>query len=330
MNMTALAVGGLDHLPRLSELEDPDFVCIGVDMSRETVIVVGKIPIRGPCKVVHTTFLMSVALTEYSNRRQIAIKPSQPIPLENDNNPQVLPILLLQRLDMAPLPPRGERYLWLRFDGQDYLDGDIQDFEDRLGRIYNRKDEHTGVDGRWWLIAMLEGSVWDSMPGDHLDGFRQVTVKVCGLTTIDSEELIRASHINPEGPEVAVVHQEDATPQMPSLGALYPYRAKEWKVNRKARIWELKRRNHKDYCSENPYVISIKEDTAYLCPKLHTASTKKVLCVLQWLLDNTFRSPGEILRKVEAFCDSINCLWRSDVRMLEVKAASYDIRTVTA
>ncbi|GJX53484.1 ribonuclease H-like domain-containing protein [Tanacetum coccineum] len=27
------------------------------------------------------------------------IKPSQPIPLENDNNPRVLPILLLQQLD---------------------------------------------------------------------------------------------------------------------------------------------------------------------------------------------------------------------------------------
>ncbi|GJT92256.1 hypothetical protein Tco_1081101 [Tanacetum coccineum] len=63
--------------------------------------------------------------------------------------------------------------MWLRFDGQDYLDGDIKDFEDRLGRIYNRKVhqvqvldfdvltkemdqamtnrhrmEHTGVDGQ--------------------------------------------------------------------------------------------------------------------------------------------------------------------------------------
>ncbi|GKD68432.1 reverse transcriptase domain-containing protein [Tanacetum coccineum] len=31
------------------------------------------------------------------------IKPSQPIPLENDNNPQVLPIILLQRLEITSL-----------------------------------------------------------------------------------------------------------------------------------------------------------------------------------------------------------------------------------
>ncbi|GKG47275.1 hypothetical protein Tco_0504472, partial [Tanacetum coccineum] len=37
------------------------------------------------------------------------------------------------------LPPRGERYLWLRFDAQAYLDGNIQDFKDRLARIYDRQ-----------------------------------------------------------------------------------------------------------------------------------------------------------------------------------------------
>ncbi|GJY54096.1 hypothetical protein Tco_0445760, partial [Tanacetum coccineum] len=47
------------------------------------------------------------------------------------------------------------------------------------------------------------------------------------------------------------------------------------KVNQKVRILELKQRNHKDYYSDNPYVISIKEDTAHLYPKLHSASTKE-------------------------------------------------------
>ncbi|GJS58028.1 hypothetical protein Tco_0652812 [Tanacetum coccineum] len=36
------------------------------------------------------------------------------------------------------------------------------------------------------------------------------------------------------------------------------------KVNQKARILELKRRNHEEHCSNNLYAISIKEDTAYL------------------------------------------------------------------
>ncbi|GKA48615.1 hypothetical protein Tco_0741573 [Tanacetum coccineum] len=49
------------------------------------------------------------------------------------------------------------------------------------------------------------------------------------------------------------------------------------KVNQKARILELKQRNHKDDRSDNLYAISIKEDTAYLCHELHSASTKEDL-----------------------------------------------------
>ncbi|GKC39124.1 hypothetical protein Tco_1051508, partial [Tanacetum coccineum] len=40
-----------------------------------------------------------------------------------------------------------------------------------------------------------------------------------------------------------------------------------------ARILELKRRYFEDYCSDNQYAISIKEDTAYLC--LHSPKTTK-------------------------------------------------------
>nr|GEU98240.1 hypothetical protein [Tanacetum cinerariifolium] len=39
---------------------------------------------------------------------------------------------------MAPRPPRAKRYHWLRFEGQDYIDVDIQDFKDQLGKIYDR------------------------------------------------------------------------------------------------------------------------------------------------------------------------------------------------
>ncbi|GJT80831.1 hypothetical protein Tco_1055173 [Tanacetum coccineum] len=44
------------------------------------------------------------------------------------------------------------------------------------------------------------------------------------------------------------------------------------KVYQKARILELNRRNHEEHCFDNLYVISIKEYTAYSCPKLHSAS----------------------------------------------------------
>nr|GEX39205.1 probable NADH dehydrogenase [ubiquinone] 1 alpha subcomplex subunit 5, mitochondrial [Tanacetum cinerariifolium] len=44
---------------------------------------------------------------------------------------------------------------------------------------------------------------------------------------------------------------------------------------KKGTILELKRRNHEEHYSENLYAVSIKEDTTYLCPKLHSASTKE-------------------------------------------------------
>ncbi|GJR70089.1 putative reverse transcriptase domain-containing protein [Tanacetum coccineum] len=47
------------------------------------------------------------------------------------------------------------------------------------------------------------------------------------------------------------------------------------KVDQKACILELKRINHEENYSDNLYVVSIKEDTAYLCPGLHSATTMK-------------------------------------------------------
>ncbi|GJR92853.1 hypothetical protein Tco_0265027 [Tanacetum coccineum] len=49
------------------------------------------------------------------------------------------------------------------------------------------------------------------------------------------------------------------------------------KVNQKARILELKRRDYEDHYSNNLYAVSMKEDTAYLCLKLHLTSMKEDL-----------------------------------------------------
>ncbi|GJY42483.1 hypothetical protein Tco_0429753 [Tanacetum coccineum] len=54
------------------------------------------------------------------------------------------------------------------------------------------------------------------------------------------------------------------------------------KINKKARILELKRRYFEDYCSDNQYAVSIKEDMAYLC--LHSPKTTKEtrsICLIQ-------------------------------------------------
>ncbi|GJX60798.1 hypothetical protein Tco_0292188 [Tanacetum coccineum] len=47
------------------------------------------------------------------------------------------------------------------------------------------------------------------------------------------------------------------------------------KVNQKAHILELKRRNFEEHYFENLYVVSIKKDTAYPCPNIHSASMKR-------------------------------------------------------
>ncbi|GJV11001.1 hypothetical protein Tco_1352542 [Tanacetum coccineum] len=47
------------------------------------------------------------------------------------------------------------------------------------------------------------------------------------------------------------------------------------KVDQKASILELKRRNYEEHCSDNLNAVSIKEDTAYLCLKLHSGSMKR-------------------------------------------------------
>ncbi|GKF08438.1 hypothetical protein Tco_0042662, partial [Tanacetum coccineum] len=38
---------------------------------------------------------------------------------------------------MAPLPPREQRHLFLKYQGLEYIDEDIADFEERLDRIYD-------------------------------------------------------------------------------------------------------------------------------------------------------------------------------------------------
>ncbi|GKA15362.1 hypothetical protein Tco_0695109 [Tanacetum coccineum] len=44
-----------------------------------------------------------------------------------------------------------------------------------------------------------------------------------------------------------------------------------------ARILELKQRNHVEHCPDILYAVSIKEDMAYMCPRLHSAFTKRRL-----------------------------------------------------
>ncbi|GKF19541.1 hypothetical protein Tco_0068179, partial [Tanacetum coccineum] len=68
---------------------------------------------------------------------------------------------------MAPLPPRDQRHAWLRYEGQEYTDEIIHDFEERLSRIFSRqvhrlRMEHTVAGGSESILSFLEAVVGDS------------------------------------------------------------------------------------------------------------------------------------------------------------------------
>ncbi|GKA00370.1 hypothetical protein Tco_0672920 [Tanacetum coccineum] len=124
------------------------------------------------------------------------------------------------------LPSRNERHAWLRFDTQDYTKEGIQDFESRLGKIYNRQVhqvqfldfdvltedmkldmterltmEHTDAQG-YVLFTIpyrrIETEVREPLRrlchrliAFTIAGRDQTPEKVRGLTTIDIDELIR-------------------------------------------------------------------------------------------------------------------------------------------
>ncbi|GKE60331.1 hypothetical protein Tco_1510698 [Tanacetum coccineum] len=51
--------------------------------------------------------------------------------------------------DMA-LPPKDKRHQYLRFEGLQYNDTDISDFEERLGKIYDREEIESAGFGAYW------------------------------------------------------------------------------------------------------------------------------------------------------------------------------------
>ncbi|GJT09896.1 hypothetical protein Tco_0856938 [Tanacetum coccineum] len=57
---------------------------------------------------------------------------------EKDNNDNDIDIIQSSE-DMAPLPPHDQRHPFLRYQGLEYTDADIADFEERLERIYSRE-----------------------------------------------------------------------------------------------------------------------------------------------------------------------------------------------
>ncbi|GKD18852.1 hypothetical protein Tco_1208010, partial [Tanacetum coccineum] len=61
---------------------------------------------------------------------------------EKDNDDNEIDIIQFSRRGDMALPPRELRHPFLRYEGLQYTEADIKDFEIRLTRIYKREDAH--------------------------------------------------------------------------------------------------------------------------------------------------------------------------------------------
>ncbi|GKC41319.1 hypothetical protein Tco_1059041 [Tanacetum coccineum] len=70
---------------------------------------------------------------------------------------------------MAPLPPREQRHKFLRYEGLEYTDSDIADFESRLERIYSREVHRVLVADFLGMPDLLRDGLTTRMLMEHLD-----------------------------------------------------------------------------------------------------------------------------------------------------------------
>ncbi|GKC62009.1 hypothetical protein Tco_1089607 [Tanacetum coccineum] len=121
---------------------------------------------------------------------------------------------------MAPLPPRAQRHLWLRYEGQGYIDEIIQDFEERLAKGQDLFTSHAWRKRR----ARMPSGHFVRRHAAHFglvteEGIWGLTMLVRELRVIDMDELV-----DQEGHEEGV--QADPAPvqapQTPPAAALGP------------------------------------------------------------------------------------------------------------
>ncbi|GKB67052.1 hypothetical protein Tco_0928464, partial [Tanacetum coccineum] len=85
---------------------------------------------------------------------------------DNDNNE----IDIIQSSEeMAPLPPREQRHPFLRYQGLEYSDADIADFEERLERIYNREIHRVQVVDFQGMPELMRDGFFTRMVMEHRD-----------------------------------------------------------------------------------------------------------------------------------------------------------------
>ncbi|GJU81805.1 hypothetical protein Tco_1284170 [Tanacetum coccineum] len=112
----------------------------------------------------------SYKLMPISNFKPDSVSDDQTNDLElnyNDDNLETKDEMFLF-IDMA-LPPRDRRHPHLRFEGLGYTEGDIEDFEGRLGKIFRRGIHRTLVLDFRSLLDLIAEGLTQRMVMEHMD-----------------------------------------------------------------------------------------------------------------------------------------------------------------
>nr|GFA65860.1 hypothetical protein [Tanacetum cinerariifolium] len=75
---------------------------------------------------------------------------------------------------MAPLPPHEQRQLFLRYQGLDYTDSDIANFEERLERIYSHEIHKVQVEDFQGMLELIRDGLFGRIRMRHRDDFEVV------------------------------------------------------------------------------------------------------------------------------------------------------------
>ncbi|GJR23439.1 hypothetical protein Tco_0971966 [Tanacetum coccineum] len=70
---------------------------------------------------------------------------------------------------MEPLPPRDQRHAWLRYEGQEYTNEIIHNFEERLGRIFDRQVSRVQVLNFEEFTKEMGQAMTDRLRMEHID-----------------------------------------------------------------------------------------------------------------------------------------------------------------
>ncbi|GKF49465.1 hypothetical protein Tco_0142716, partial [Tanacetum coccineum] len=84
--------------------------------------------------------------------------------------------------DMAPLSPHEQRHPFLKYQGLEYSDQDIADFEERLERIHDRDTHRVQVLDFEGMPKQMRDVLYARMRMEHRDGdeVMMFTSEACG------------------------------------------------------------------------------------------------------------------------------------------------------